>query len=232
VIQIMNLSDGVLLNPTTGRPLLEESREAYAEALARMPNYVRVNLEKAKQHRGFYASRQYFADVLADPPSASLAAVTAAAETGLWSVPLYTPVPALDARAGKIYQVTAGGLLSSAATPGTITITPRWGTTTGGNSLGASQALTMTASITSQPWFMQFTLVFRQVGAAASTSTCVGTGFMKWQTTSGASQQLVFGGTVVTTADTTTAQGIFIGNTFSLTTANNTPLFVYIQSLN
>lgn len=156
----------------------------------------------------------------------------AAAETALWSVPLFTPIPAMDARAGKIYRLTAGGLLSSAATPGTIAITPRYGTTTGGVTLGVSQALTMTASIAAQPWLMEFTLVFRAVGTAASASTCVGTGYMKWQTTAGATQMLVFGGTIATTVDTTVGSGIFIGNTFSLTTASNTPLFAYLSSLN
>jgi hypothetical protein len=178
-------------------------------------------------------SRQYFQDLLADPPSANLTAITATVETGLWSVPIWTPVNALDARAGKVYKVTAGGIMSTGAS-GTLTITPRWGTTTGGLSLGASVAQTVPINLANVPWYLEFNLVFRAIGTAASTSTCVGSGFFKGPgaaATAGNTLGLTMGGTIVTTADTTTAQGIFIGWTLSVA-GSVTPQYAFIQSLN
>ena len=41
--------------------------------------------------------------------------------------------------AGQIYRFTAGGIMTT-GTAGTLVITPRYGTTTGGTSMGASAA--------------------------------------------------------------------------------------------
>jgi hypothetical protein len=178
-------------------------------------------------------SRQYFQDLLVDPPSANLTAVVATVETALWSVPIWTPVGAGDPRAGKIYRIFASGIMSTGAS-GTLTITPRWGTTTGGVSLGPSVAQTVPINLASVPWDLEFTLQFRAIGTAASTSTCVGGGHFNGPgtaATAGNSLGLTFGGTAITTADTTTAQGIFIGWTLSVA-GSVTPQTVFIQSLN
>jgi hypothetical protein len=181
-------------------------------------------------------SRQYFEDVLVDPPLADLTAVTATAETGLWLPALYTPVPAFGQNgptAGKIYRVTAGGILSTAGS-GTLTITPRYGLTTAGVTLGASVAQTVPINLTAVPWALEFTLVFRAIGVTASTSTCVGTGFFAsagTAATAGSAFQLAFGGTTVTTADTTINNGIFIGWTLSVA-GSVTPKYAFIQALN
>jgi hypothetical protein len=86
-------------------------------------------------------ARQNFATVLADPPiiSAGLTPVTATSETILWNVSQYTPIAANDATAGKIYQVTAGGVMSFAAT-GALTITPRFGLTVAAGSRWAPRS--------------------------------------------------------------------------------------------
>src|SRR4051794_21589205 len=97
-------------------------------------------------------ARQYFQDVLVDPPLADLTAVTATTETGLWLPALYTPIPAFGQNGpspGKVYKVTAGGIWSTGAS-GTLTITPRYGLTTAGVSLGISVAQTVPVSITNQ----------------------------------------------------------------------------------
>lgn len=178
-------------------------------------------------------SRQYFEELLVDPPLADLTAVTATVETALWPVAPWSPVPAFDPRAGKIYMVRAGGIMSTGAS-GTLTITPRWGTTTAGVSLGASIAQTVPVSVTNQPWLLQFILVFRAIGVAASGSTAVGTGVFTGPgtaATAGSGLDVSFGGTVVTTADTTTTQGIFIGWTLSVA-GSVTPRYVAMTSLN
>ena len=178
--------------------------------------------------------RQYFETLdFIDPPSANLTAVTATVETGLWSTALWTPIPANDARAGKVYKVTAGGIVSTGAS-GTLTITPRFGTTTGGVTLGASQAQTVPVSLTNVPWIMEFYLTFRSIGTTASTSSAIGTGTFRSAgaaATAGNAWTVAFGGTAGTTLDTTTTQGIFIGWTLSVA-GSVTPQYAFIQSLN
>jgi hypothetical protein len=178
-------------------------------------------------------ARQFFQDVTKTPPLADLTAVTATTETGLWLPAAFTPIYAGDPDVGRMYQVTAGGIVTT-STSGTLTITPRYGLTTAGVSLGASQAQTVTVSLTNVPWQLQFTLVFRAVSSAASSSTCVGTGtfFMPGAAaTAGAGMNVSFGGTVVTTADTTINSGIFIGWTLSVA-GSVTPRYAFIQTLN
>jgi hypothetical protein len=179
-------------------------------------------------------SRQYFADVIADPPTANLTAVVATVETGLWNVAQFTPIGGGDARDRKIYRVCAGGIWSTAAGAATLIITPRFGTTTGGITLGASGAQTVPVSLVNVPWSMEFTLVVRSVGAPGGNSTIVGTGFFRTQgtlATAGSGMIVSFGGTVVTTADLSVAGGVFIGWTLSVA-GSCTPEYAFIQSLN
>lgn len=178
-------------------------------------------------------AKQTYADVIRTPPLADLTAIVATAETGLWLPAAFTPIYANDPEIGKIYEVVAGGIMSTAAS-GTLTITPRYGLTTGGVSLGASVAQTVPVSVTNQPWQLRFTLVFRAISSAASSSTCVGTGSLQGPgtaATAGSGLDVVFGGTVITTADTTTNQGIFIGWTLSVA-GSCTPRYAFIRSFN
>ena len=71
-------------------------------------------------------SRQYFADMMAEPKIASLTAITATSETALWDVANLTPIPANDAKPGKTYHLMATGIMSTGAS-GTLIITPRFG---------------------------------------------------------------------------------------------------------
>lgn len=178
-------------------------------------------------------SRQYFADVLADPPIANLTAVVATVETGLWNVAQFTPIGGGDARDRKAYRVCAGGIWSTGAS-GTLIITPRFGTTTGGITFGASGAQTVPVSLVNVPWSLEFTMVVRNVGAPGGNSTIVGTGFFRSQgtlVTAGSGTIVSFGGTIITTADLSIAGGIFIGWTLSVA-GSCTPEYAFIQSLN
>ena len=178
-------------------------------------------------------AKQTFQDVTKTPPLADQTTVTATVETAAWTAAAFTPVFANDPEVGKIYRVSAGGTVTTAAT-GTLVVTPRYGTSTGGLTLGASAAQTTTASLTTQPWILQFDLVFRAISSSASSSTATGAGYFLCQgvlATAGSAWGNTFGGTTVTTADTTTNQGIFIGVTFSVA-----PSFIckyaFIQTLN
>lgn len=177
--------------------------------------------------------RQYFADVLAEPPIASLTPVTATSEAALWLTSQYTPIPANDFRPGKIYVVKAGGIMSFAAT-GTLIITPRVGlTVAAGITLGASVvALTTPGATTAHPWVLEFTAVCRTVGAAGVNSTMIGTGAFHTGIPSAGSLPATqtFGGTSAT-FDASIASGICIGWTLSVA-GTVTPQWAYIQALN
>lgn len=176
-------------------------------------------------------STQSFAELLAGSPIASLTAVTATAETGLWVVPQYTPINAYEARAGKWWKLTAGGIMSFAST-GTVTITPRVGTTTGGITLGANVvAVTTPGATTAHPWTMEFNLTCRTLGAAGANSTFIGTGWFITGTpgAAGAAVAVSFGG-ISASADYTVATGLFIGWTLSVA-GTITPQYVHWQSM-
>ena len=177
-------------------------------------------------------SRQYFADINGDTPIANLTAVIATVETGLWVVPQYTPINAYEARAGKWWKLTAGGIMSFAAT-GALTITPRVGTTTGGITLGPNVvAVTTPGLTTAHPWTMEFNLTCRTIGAAGNNSTFIGTGFFITGTpgAAGAAVAVSFGGTSAS-ADYTVATGLFIGWTLSVA-GTVTPQYIHWQSMN
>jgi len=179
-------------------------------------------------------SRQYFEDLIIDPPLANLTAVTATTETGLWNVAQFSPIHAFDAYkgVGKIYRLCAGGIWSTGAS-GTLTITPRVGTTTGGVTLGASIAQTVTPSITNEAWFMHSIWVVRTTGAPGANSTVMGTGVFNGggaAATAASNNTVAFGGTSAT-ADLSIETGIFIGWTLSVA-GSVTPMFVTMQSLN
>ena len=177
-------------------------------------------------------SRQYFMDVNAEAPIANQTAVTATVETSLWVVPQFTPINAYELRPGKIYRLCAGGIMSFAAT-GTLIITPRFGTTTGGVTMGANvNAQTTPGTTTANAWYMQFDMVCRTIGPSGSNSSVIGTGFFTTGATgtAGTSVSFAFGGTSAA-VDYTTAAGLFIGWTLSVA-GTVTPQFIHWQSLN
>lgn len=163
-------------------------------------------------------SRQYFADLQLDPASAALATITATTETVL--VPTaFTPIPAWEPRAGKIYLLTVAGTATT-GTAGTLTITPRFGTVIGGVALGTSPIQNYVPSITTAPFLFQYWLQFRsiQVAAASATSVCIGWG--RWSSggavATASSETSVTLAPVATSVDVSAAAALWIGVTFSV----------------
>lgn len=177
-------------------------------------------------------SRQYFADLLSDPPITSSGALVSTAEELLWAPTDFTAIAAKDCRAGKVYKVTAGGLMSWAAT-GTLTFTPRMGLLISSPTMGVSVVAQTTPGVTTNhAWVLEFFCVIRTVGAAGANSTAVGTGTFRSGGigTLGTCTSQVFGGTVAT-FDASVATGIAISKT--LTVAGSfTTQYAFIQSLN
>jgi hypothetical protein len=145
-------------------------------------------------------ARQYLQDgPFIDPPVASpLNADVATTAVSMWDGAVFTPLFANDAKAGKIYVIEAGGLITTAAT-GALTIAPGLGATSPGTTLGTSIAQTVPVSSLSGPWFLRSTWIVRTISATAgANSTIIGEGsFVSGgvAATANSGLQVSFGGT-------------------------------------
>jgi len=193
-------------------------------------------------------ARQYFNTLLADSLVAALATTPTTTQTALFTqaqANLYLPVPygANAPSVGQVFRFVVGGIITTPAT-GTLIITPYYGsntaTTTFGTSMGASAAQTVTASLSSAPWRLEGSLVFRSISATASSSTAWLTGTFCSQgtlATAGGGWTIVFGSTAAVTVDTTgtvttNSQNLNFSVTFSVTGATVTVEYTAMQSLN
>src|SRR4026207_77928 len=178
-------------------------------------------------------SRQCVAALTLDPPSAALPTITATSETVL--VPtLFTQIPAMEPKAGKVYKLTVGGTCTTGAA-GTLIITPRYGLVIGGVALGASPTQNYVPSITLAPFIFEYWLQFRSIGVAAgATSTATGHGI--WTSggavaTASSATTVVCSSTASVSVDTTVASGLWIGVTFSVA-PSVIPHFALWQEIN
>lgn len=172
--------------------------------------------------------RQLFQDgPFIDPPVASGTPLVATTIEALWVATTFTPVYANDPKAGKIYTVRAGGIMSTGAS-GTLIITPLYGST----ALGPSVTQTVPINLAAVPWVLEFDLVFRTIAAGAA-STCIGTGSFSaagTAATAGSGLTITFGGTVAS-VDATINQAIGISKTLSVA-GSMTLQYAYIWSKN
>lgn len=178
------------------------------------------------------ASRQNFVEVLMPVMLADQTAVAGTVEAVLWAAN-YAALPAnfFDAP-GKGARIRAFGVLTTGATPGTLTLTPRFGTTTGGTSLGAGTVSgNLATSITNAPWFLDATIMCRSIGGTGTIAI-----FGIWESPVGyvtAPGSVEVGRGVFTTVDTTAATGgLTVGATLSQATSNMTTRKMTPESLN
>lgn len=154
-------------------------------------------------------SRQYFIEPMAPIMPYDQTAIAGTTEAAMWPVSPWSALVANQLQPGQVYRISAGGVMTVAGSAqGTLTITPRWGTTTAGTSFGASVAsATMTAGATNVPWFLEALLMARSAGP---TATAVMNG--RFTCDQAGISNLGFGGPI-TTIDTTTPQGFWFGAT-------------------
>lgn len=178
--------------------------------------------------------RQNFQDgPFMDPPVASGTALVATTAEALWLATSFTPIFANEPKAGRVFTVKAGGILSTGAS-GTLILIPQYGAL-GGTTLGTSQTVTVPINMTNVPWRLEFDLVFRTIGAVGANSTCIGTGtFSTCPFTSapaaGISCVIPFGGTSAT-VDATINSGITFSKTLSVA-GSFTTQYAYIFQRN
>jgi hypothetical protein len=173
--------------------------------------------------------RQYFQDgPYIDAQVATPSALVSTSAEALWIGAQYTPIFANDPKAGKIYTIKAGGILST-STSGTLIIAPQYGVL-GGTTLGTSATLTPTFSLSNVPWKLEFDLVFRTIGASGTNSTCIGTGMFSFGGTTASGQVLALGGTSAS-VDATINSAITFSKTLSVAGSVSTQ-YAYIFSRN
>lgn len=179
--------------------------------------------------------RQLFQDgPFIDPPVTAPGAYSTTTIAPLWPAASFTPIFANDPKAGKIYCVRAGGIITMSVNTCSLLITPKYGT--GGVVLGAGPAQILPV-MTNIPWYLQAELVFRTIGAAGTNSTAVLSGFMSIQgtlATAGAGANVVFGSTASVSIDATINANIEINTTLGGTTGAPSlqTLWSYIFSRN
>jgi hypothetical protein len=154
-------------------------------------------------------SRQGFREAY-PPPLADLASVSPST-TEVALIPVSTvsrlAIPAFTALPGQVFSIKAGGSVTTGVTAVNWTITPRWGTSNAGVSLGSSQLVAKSTSVTAG-WFLQAYAQFRLVNDTAATqSTLVLHGTLQ---SGGLARDAVFGSTTAT-VDTTAAAGFWFG---------------------
>src|SRR5258708_5699529 len=116
-------------------------------------------------------SRQYFSDVLSEPINADFA--TSALTTEVALIPtFYTPIPAFEPRAGKVYELTVGGTITT-GTAGTLIITVRHALTATTPVLATSATQNYVPSVTTAPFIFRGWLAYRSIGLNAASSTAV-----------------------------------------------------------
>lgn len=177
-------------------------------------------------------ARQYFQDgPYIDVQVANGTALVATTAEALWIGAAFTPIFANDPKAGKIYSIRAGGIMSTGAS-GTLILAPQYGVL-GGTTLGTSITQTVPINLTAVPWILDFDLVFRTIGAAGANSTCIGTGSFRsagTAATAGSAFCMTFGGTSAS-VDATINSGITISKTLSVA-GSMTVQYAYIFSRN
>lgn len=159
------------------------------------------------------------------PPGSHTTVNNTVTRTNLWVPSLWTPINAFDMRAGKVYLLRAGGVIGTTGTP-TIIFNPTFGqsgTPSSNTALGVSNTITLGSGLSAVSWWAEFVLVVRSLAVAASSATITGNGSVHVNGAAAAVGQLIpIGGTVVTNADHTTAQGLCLDVTWGTANASNT----------
>lgn len=221
------------------KQLLDPGRKLSKDELKRLPDNVREWLRLSEQagpngpKMAFGPFRQMYDGAIC---LANQTAITGTSETAMFPVAQYSGFAANQLRAGQIWHLTAFGIMTTAgASPGNITITPRFGTSTSGTSLGASAATALNTSASNVAWRLEYDLVIRTIGNAGANSTVVGNGYFHTTVaaiTAATGNLVPFGSTASVSVDTSIAAGLFIGVTMGSASDTMTALGVMLESFN
>lgn len=224
------------------RTLMERSRVEEMAIDMRAPRSAIDNLKRSRELR--------LAGI--DPPTAAFGpfwqmldgsimlanqtAITGTTETAMFPVAQFSGFAANQLRAGQLWYQRAFGIATTpGASQGNLTITPRYGTSTSGTSLGASAATALAASASNAPWTFEYLFVVRTIGNAGANSTVVGSGEFTGSVAliaASTGNSVVMGSTASVSVDTSIASGLFIGVTMGHASDTMTAMASPLSSLN
>lgn len=173
-----------------------------------------------------------------DPPATPgtlPAQITPGSILPLWVAAAFTPVYANEPKAGKIFCIRAGGVVTMSVNTATMIVTPKYGT--GGTSFGASPAQLLPV-MSAIPWVLDAELIWSKIGAPGTNSTALLIGKLCMQgtiATPGTGTVIPFGGlTNVTALDATINSNVEINVTLGGTVGVPTmqTLYAYIFARN
>jgi len=182
------------------------------------------------------ADGNYYVDSRAPFMIADQTAVTGTGEALL--APFhYSALPADYFTPGKmVYLMMAGKITTAGSTPGNITLTLRYGTTTGGTQLAISAATALATSKTNISWMSESWIQCRSTGTSGSV---LAFGNFMYDGAGGvfstaANNPLMFPASANTavTIDTTTSQGIILDTTLGSASDSMTVQFLQFAALN
>jgi hypothetical protein len=203
----------------------------------RLPRSVRENLAKAREHPHLRAANGPFRQMVDGAIClVDQTAITGTTEAPIFPVAQYAGWAPNQLRAGQKWQMTVYGTgTTPASAQGNITITPRFGLSNSGTSLGASAATALAASATNAPWILEQFLTIRTIGAAGANSNVIGYGTFQCAAAliaPATGQGFVWGSTANVAVDLSVAGGLYIGFTLGSASDSFKALDVVLESLN
>lgn len=180
----------------------------------------------------------YYADTRQPFMIADQTNIAGTSEALLWPAN-YTSLVANYFTVGKMVYVNAAGKMTTAASSqGNITLTARYGTTTGGTSLAASAATALAASKTNITWNAEMWVCCRATGSGTNGSLLAFGRFMfdgaGGVFTTASQMPLYFPATspAGVGVDTTSAQGIILDATLGSASDTMTTQYLQFMALN
>lgn len=217
------IRDAHILGPSVERDLRDAMEIGREEWIPRV---------SAMRHAGvLQASATRWIEPLMPMMTADQTAVAGTAEAILCAAD-YSGIPAkyFDAP-GKKARVRGFGVMTTGVTPGTLILTPRFGTTTGGTSLAAGAVSgTLAASQTAVPWCFDAECACSIEGTGGQVAF-----FGIWESPRGytaAPGVVEVGSGARTTVDTTVAAGLVVTATLSQAGSSMTMRAFSIESYN
>lgn len=180
----------------------------------------------------------YYQDTRQPFMIADQTAVTGTGEALLWPAN-YTSLVANYFTVGKMVQINVAGKITTAASsPGNLTLTARYGTTTGGTSLAASAATALNTSKTNITWWSQLYVVCRATGSGTSGSLLAWGNFSYdgagavFSTAANNPMGIPATAPAAVGVDTTSAQGIILDATLGSASDSMTVQYLTFAALN
>lgn len=176
-----------------------------------------------------------YAGLLAYPPVQTTTTTSINGTVNLWSNLIYTPIAANSVMGPQIYRIAVNAKVTTSTSPGNIGFNPlinstgTWTTggtaVSGGNTMGATGNVALTASITNAFYMIVGDITIRTGGTTSSIvgmfqykSTQATTGGLAGPAVVGAGHNLLFGGTTVTPDVQLTGQSFQLGAVHTVTT--------------